>query len=42
MPGTSENTAEKWHKQREKQREIGKAREERIHGEVINDEDQED
>lgn len=38
MPGTSENTADKWHKQRESQREIGENIDERKNGEIINDE----
>lgn len=41
MPGTSENTADKWHPQREKQRKFGENVDENRNGEIINDEDDE-
>lgn len=39
MPGTTENTADKWDKQRAKQRDIAREYYYQLHGEVINDEE---
>jgi len=39
MSYKSDNPANKWHKQRQKQRHHGKSRDQRLHGEVINDDE---